>query len=182
MKKGKVYIVHGYMAAATDHWFPWLNEQLAKEGIEVTILSLPDSVQPDREKWLDYMVSHVQLDENTIFVAHSLGCLATFNLLEYEKRPIKGLLLVSGFINQSPLTELDAFVSSTTDTQLIKGLASNRISIAAKDDTIVPYQMTVELSKKLDAELLTLEEGNHLMASDGFIVFPLLLEILRKWF
>jgi len=42
--------------------------------------------------------------------------------------------------------------------------------------------MTVELSKKLDAELITLEEGNHLMASDGFTVFPLLLEILRKWF
>jgi len=87
------------MASATDHWFPWLNEQLAKEDIEVIILSLPDSVQPDRERWLDYMVSHVQLDENTVFVAHSLGCLATFNLLEYKKRTLKGLLLVSGFIN-----------------------------------------------------------------------------------
>ena len=53
----------------------------------------------DDEKALKFYEKAIQLDENTVFVAHSLGCLATFNLLEYKKRTLKGLLLVSGFIN-----------------------------------------------------------------------------------
>lgn len=181
MDRPKVYIVHGFMAAPTDHWFPWLKDQLEKEGIAVSILSLPESAQPDRKKWLAYMVKHVQLDEKTIVVAHSLGCLATFNFLESDKNHLQGLLLVSGFINKSPIPELDEFVASTTDTTLIKSLAPNRVAIAAKDDSIVPYLMTAEMSNDLEAELITLENGNHLMASDGFTMFPLVLAILRKW-
>ena len=180
MDRPKVYIVHGFMAAPTDHWFPWLKDQLEKEGIAVSVLMLPNSEQPDREKWLNYMKENVQLDEKTIMVAHSLGCLATFNFLEFDKNHLQGLLLVSGFI-KSPLPELDEFVSTTTDTTLIKSLTPNRVAIAAKNDSIVPYLMTVEMSDDLEAELITLEDGNHLMASDGFTMFPMVLDVLRKW-
>jgi len=182
MKKPSVYIVHGYMASSTDHWFPWLKEKLAIDDIEATILDLPQSAQPDRTRWLRYMKEHVHLNENSIMVAHSLGCLATFNLLEVTRKNIDGLLLISGFVNSSPLPELDKFVSTTTDTALIKQLTAKRIAIAAKDDRIVPYHMTVDLADKLDSDLITLETGNHLMASDGFFTFPLILDILKAWY
>lgn len=182
MKKRKVYIVHGYMASPTDHWFPWLKQQLEQEQIEVNVLALPESSSPSPVRWLKFMQKHVELDEASTIVAHSLGCLASFNLMEVQGKEIEGLLLVAGFINESPLPELNHFVSTTTDAELIRKLARHRVAIAAKDDAIVPYEMTVEMSKKLDAELITLANGNHLMASDGFVAFPLVLDILKQWY
>ncbi len=39
----KVYIVHGYTASADKHWFPWLEQELAKIGVECYRLNMPDS-------------------------------------------------------------------------------------------------------------------------------------------
>lgn len=35
MKK-QVYIIHGYRASSTNHWFPWLKKRLLADGSKQT--------------------------------------------------------------------------------------------------------------------------------------------------
>ncbi|PWZ67649.1 hypothetical protein DD888_09985, partial [Staphylococcus pseudintermedius] len=51
----KLYIVHGYQADASKHWFPWLKQSLEIEGHDVEVLNLPNSHEPHVEEWLTYM-------------------------------------------------------------------------------------------------------------------------------
>ena len=40
----QVFITHGYTANGNKHWFPWLEEELAKLGIPCKRLKMPDSI------------------------------------------------------------------------------------------------------------------------------------------
>ncbi|MBD5025023.1 hydrolase, partial [Xanthomonas citri pv. citri] len=30
----QVYIIHGYRASSTNHWFPWLKKRLLADGVQ----------------------------------------------------------------------------------------------------------------------------------------------------
>ncbi len=47
----KVFIVHGYNASPTDHWFPWLKRQVESIGHQCDILYLEDSEHPKYDAW-----------------------------------------------------------------------------------------------------------------------------------
>lgn len=46
----QLFIVHGYQATPQDHWFPWLAEEMRKEGYQTTSIPLPHSDQPQYEE------------------------------------------------------------------------------------------------------------------------------------
>lgn len=94
-----VYIIHGYGANPSDHWFPWLQARLQAAGIPTTIPPLPDSEHPDFAAWQATLTQTIGTpDRNTLLIAHSLG---TISLLHYlsTTRPaaVGGLVLVAGF-------------------------------------------------------------------------------------
>ncbi|SDC71070.1 hypothetical protein SAMN05428966_102166 [Massilia sp. PDC64] len=179
----RVYIIHGYMAAPSDHWFPWLQRRLSAEGVEADVLSMPEPGRPDPVAWGDYLDAHVvRPDEDTFFVAHSLGCIALLHhLARVQASRIGGIVLVSGFDAPLPgLPQLDGFVASPARLDRIKDLAPCRSVIAARDDTIVPYVLTRHLAEHIGAEFITVEKGGHFLASDGFVEFPLVYQTLMS--
>ncbi len=93
----KVYIVHGYTASADKHWFPWLAQELAKIGVECYRLNMPDSSSPNPDKWLRHLEEHVTIDDETIVVGHSLGCITWLNFLARNFLKPKAAIFVSGF-------------------------------------------------------------------------------------
>lgn len=84
----QVYIIHGYRASSTNHWFPWLKKRLLADGVQADILNMPNPLQPRLEDWLDTLSLYQHtLHENTYLVAHSLGCpaiLRFWNIFNYE--------------------------------------------------------------------------------------------------
>lgn len=95
-----VYIVHGYGATPANHWFGWLQEQLAAGGITADILEMPAPLSPKLQEWLEHLSSKAKvLKRDTYFVAHSLGCVSLLKYLLKAKlqEPLGGLVLVSGF-------------------------------------------------------------------------------------
>ncbi|MGK2889909.1 MAG: hypothetical protein ACSLEN_14815 [Candidatus Malihini olakiniferum] len=52
--------------------------------------------------------------------------------------------------------------------------------MAAPDDSVVPYRFSQALVKSLDTELITVEQGNHFLMSDGFTESPLVAAELQK--
>lgn len=179
--KTKIYIIHGYTANSQSHWFPWLKEHLDNEKVEVILLEMPDSSNPIKKDWLSYLDKHIlELNQNTIVIGHSLGCITSLLYLQNKMLQIKGVVLVSGFVEKSPIPELDGFMTDELDYALLKQLIISRISITAKDDDIVPYLYTVEMSKKLESTLIVLDEGKHFLDRDGYYELPVVLECIKR--
>jgi predicted alpha/beta hydrolase family esterase len=181
--KIQVYIIHGYGASPTNHWFPWLKDKLIADDHQVSVLHMPNSSNPRQEEWLDTLASSIKsIDNYTYFVTHSLGSITLLKYLE-QLNPLPifgGFILVSGFSKPlSILPSLNPFTEQEVDYNKIISATNSRTVIAAKDDNIVPYQFSQNLSKQLDASFFPVEKGGHFLEGDGYITFPSVYDILN---
>lgn len=180
----QVYIIHGYGASPSSHWFPWLKEKLLADDHQVSVLHMPNSSNPKKEEWLKTLTNKIKdLDNNTYFVAHSLGSITLLNYLE-QLDPLPdfgGFILVSGFSQHlSSLPSLNPFTVKKVDNQKIISATNSRVVIAAKDDYIVPFQLSENLSKQLDTSFYPVKKGGHFLEDDGFSTFKLVYDILNN--
>ncbi|MDX8553164.1 alpha/beta hydrolase [Tenacibaculum sp. 1B UA] len=143
---------------------------------------MPNSKNPKLNEWVDFMESHVtEIDEKTIFVGHSLGCIAILNFLNKLNIPkIKGLFLISGFIESTPIPELIEFVKPQLNYSHLKEITSIRTAISAVDDDIIPFEYSKTMAEKLEAKFTLLKEGKHFIDRDGFTKLPFLIEEIKR--
>lgn len=175
----QVYIIHGYTASADHHWFPWLEQELAKLNIPCQRLTMPDSNNPAPDRWLDYLAQQVSIDENTILVGHSLGCITWLNFLAKHYHKPAGAIFVSGFYQPlENLPELTPFSNLYAIQPPLLDFKS--VVISALDDHIVPYQYSDELAKHLKADYFRLATGGHFLDREGFTELPIVLEQIKK--
>lgn len=173
----KVYIVHGYTASPDDHWFPWLETMLARQGIECIRLSMPNSDKPSPDSWLSYLNEQVQIDEKTVVVGHSLGCIAWLNFLSRNYLQPAGAVFVSGFYQPiERLSELTSFSNLYAVSPALLDFKS--YVIAALDDDIVPHQYSDDLAKHLKSTYIRFNEGGHFLEREGWTEFPLILTLI----
>ncbi|MDX7989325.1 serine hydrolase family protein [Xenorhabdus sp. 12] len=170
----KVIVIHGYTASPASHWFPWLKEVLTEQGAEVKIPELPESSAPNPDAWAKtFMDIASDIDENTIIIGHSLGCITTLRHLEAirtEALRIGGYIWVAGCGSaQETLPELDAFFTNEPlDYIYLRGLTENRVSIISANDEIVSPQSSYDLAHALQTEIITIDNGGHFLDRDGF--------------
>ena len=116
----------------------------------------------------------------TIFIGHSLGCIAIIRFLLEKNIKINGAIFVSGFIDENPMSEntegLQSFFSDPLDIERLKYLIPNRVAITAADDDIVPSVATKKMAEKINAKLMELNSGKHFIDRDGYTQFPILLK------
>ena len=179
-----IYIIHGYSASPADHWFFWLKEKLEEENNKVTIIDLPTPLTPNPIEWNEALKKQIKvIDENSFFIAHSLGCITLLKFLEesFFEKQIAGYMLVSGFNDSIPtLKQLNNFLKSKLDYHKLNKITKNKIVISAKDDYVVPIILSERLSFLFNADFIPLEKGGHFMASDGYHKFPFLLTEFKK--
>ncbi|WP_040975432.1 RBBP9/YdeN family alpha/beta hydrolase [Necropsobacter massiliensis] len=175
----RVYIVHGYLAAPEKHWFPWLGQQLSDIGIECHILAMPNAQTPNAQEWLDYLKHHVVIDEKTIIIGHSLGSIATLNLLAFEYARPLAAIFVSGFYQPvEGLEELMPFSNLYAIAPPCMPFPCYVIS--ALDDPIVPHRYSDELAKHLQAVYIRLPRGGHFLDREGCTEFPPVLKLIKE--
>lgn len=182
----KVYIITGYGASSADHWFNSVKQMLEQRDIQTTIAQMPRPDQPDVSAWLKYMDSLlVDIDKDTVIVAHSLGCITLVrHLLARQLTPhVKGLIFVSPFANKlATLPILDTFIDSALDISKIKECAAHRDVIVSTNDTIVPPMLSLEFAKTIDATVHTVENGGHFLAEDQYTTFEDVVNLVIKDF
>ncbi|MEV5838100.1 alpha/beta fold hydrolase [Nocardia sp. NPDC052112] len=177
-------IIHGYAASPKDHWFSWVAEQLHADGVPTTIPALPNSRNPDPAQWAEVVRADLgALDEKSIVVAHSLGCLTVLRNLRSLVGPwhLGTLVLVSGFVDRLPaLPDLDSFISDGCD---VKGLSNHigRLTIIRSDaDPLVPSDHTDRLAGLLGISAKVVPGAGHFLASDGVTALPEVLEAIES--
>ena len=146
---------------------------------------MPDSKNPNLQSWLKCIEqSGIKINEETIVVGHSLGCVTALQYLQRANIKIKAAIFVSGFINENPMevqTEgLSEFVMPQLNLEKLKELIPLRITITAEDDDIVPAQATKKMAELLDTALIVLKNGKHFIDRDGCTKLPILLSEIKK--
>ncbi len=170
------FIFHGYAAEPNDHWFGWLAQQLDTVNIRAVVPALPDSLSPDAPLWQDTVRTAVgEPSEDTVMIAHSLGCLAVLRHLASLTGAwrIGSLVLVAGFLDPLPvLPELDSFIGSGCDVTGLREHIDRVIVIRSDNDALVPPAHTDRLAGLLGVETVVVPGAGHFLAADGHSTLP----------
>jgi predicted alpha/beta hydrolase family esterase len=77
-------ILHGAGNNSQGNWFPWLRNELEKQGYQVWVPDLPGTDKPDVNLWLETIYSNKNwiFSEDTVVVGHSAGATLIFRILE----------------------------------------------------------------------------------------------------
>lgn len=88
-------ILHGYEGSAKTNFIPWLKKTLENKGYSVEAPELPNSNNPKESEQVDYVLKNCKLDEKTVIIGHSLGCVVAQRVVMKLKNKISGLVLVA---------------------------------------------------------------------------------------
>src|SRR3989304_7206168 len=95
MKDSEVFIFHGTGGYPGENWFPWMKNELEQKGYNVFVPQFPTPEGQSLEAWLDVLsLQKDKIDQNTIFIGHSLGGLFLLRLLERLEKPAKASFFV----------------------------------------------------------------------------------------
>ncbi len=91
-------IIHGTYGSPNENWFPWLKVELKKIGWRVFTPKFPTPKNQSLATWLEAFAEYEQyINEDTIFVGHSLGPAFILRILEQANAKIQSAYLISGF-------------------------------------------------------------------------------------
>ena len=179
----QIFVLHGYSASIDDHWFLDLKHQIEDEHTTVTLIPFPDSENPDVDAWQKVLDQQIpKVDENTYFVAHSLGVITLLHFLQrHDYQNIGGMILVSGFSGLiSDSSVLNSYImKSKVDTNYFKGIKKKLVYLSDNDD-LVPPKLTIELAKEIDAPYITVHNGGHFLGREGYTKFPQVVNSLKE--
>lgn len=179
----RVFIVHGYTGYPDKNWFPWLKSELEKLGVEVVVPAMPNTEAPQFSEWLPHLRQLVgEVDEETYFVGHSLGCPTILRLLESlpEDHKVGGAVLVAGFAEPIHFSELDSFTAEAWNDEKIKQSVNKIILINSDNDEHVPLEMGQRMRDRFNAELVVVNNAGHINEKSGYKAVPFVLDELKK--
>lgn len=169
-------IIHGYGATPADHWFGWLADRLAADGLTPTVPALPDPEQPRAARWQQVAGAAIGVpDAGSVVVAHSLGSLTVLrHLLSLPPGWRLGtLVLVAGFAEPVPgFASLDAFVAGRTDVRAVAGRVDRVVVLRSDADPVVPTVLTDRLAAQLGVTAQVVPGAGHFLAAEGVTTLP----------
>src|SRR3989344_9686794 len=176
-----VFIVHVAEGSPQENWLPWLRKELDKLGCKIYIPKFPTPKDQNLEAWMQEFLKYgFHLEEDNIFVGHSLGVLFLLHLLEF--REAKASFLVSGF-DELPGNKYDKGMKSFVkkfDYEKIKKNCKKFYIYHSDTDKIVDISKAEKLAKNLDTKVILVKDAGHINASAGYTKFEVLLKDIKK--
>lgn len=185
----RVFIIHGWDGNPENCWFPWLKTELESKGFSVIIPSMPSPETPEIKSWVDHLKNEVrEVDENTYFVGHSIGCQTILRYIEQlpQETKIGGIICVAGFFNLSGLeTEEEKqlakpWLETKIDFEKIKTHTNKIIAIFSDDDPFVDLENKELFEKYLGAKTFIEHAKGHFDDYAKRDELPVVLEELLK--
>jgi len=148
-----IFIFHGTEGCPEENWFPWLKQELEKEGCKVFVPQFPSPpVVPAKiNEWFDVLKEYEKyITEETVLISHSLGGIFTLRALEKLSHPVKAAS--------------------------IKKKADHFVIFQSDNDPYVSLGNGKELAKRLDVEMDFIPNAGHFNKKAGYVKFEKLKE------
>ncbi len=184
----KVYLIHGWEGGpSSEPWFEWLKQELPKMNIKIDALEMPHPDIPKIEEWVGYLMNTVkEIDEETYFIGHSIGCQTIMRYLEKlpENIKIAGCVFVAGWFNLKEETyegEDDKeiarpWLENKIYLEKVKKHTKNFLAIFSDNDPFVPISDAKLFKEKLGAEIVIKKNHEHFTEINEI---PEILEFLK---
>lgn len=180
MRKGRVFIIHGWGGYPDEGWLGNIKLSLQEAGFSVYSPAMPDTHFPKMERWIDYLDSLIiKTETSDCLIGYSLGAQAIMRYLEqlpYNSK-IKKALFVAGFFkltNLDPEEEkiLSPWIEKPINLEKVKRHAEEFTAIFSRDDPIVPLSNKDIFSQTLKAKIIIKEGLGHFDSIDdpSFII------------
>lgn len=185
----KAVLLHGTDGKPTDHWFPWLEEQLEQAGYEVFAPVLPDNHKPNKVTYGKFLQESGWDFSDNIVIGHSSGATTILNLLLADWFPYaKAAVLVGTFLNEKLTKSADWYEEGqfdnlflpTYDSAKLKGKADKFYFVHGDNDPYCDINDAKQLCGGLDGEFITIANGHHLGDSAGITKLPQMTEALHS--
>lgn len=182
--KKKVFFVQGHGISSPTEVTDWpseLGRELNKNGFDFIPLTMPNPMYPDVHEWLNYLnLQNIQIDENTYFVGHSLGCITLCRYLEKlaGNSVAGGCVFVAGFSSFPDIPLLRDFCILPLDFSEVKKHSKNFVVVISDNDHVINPALSREFAAKLEAEIIMEHKKGHFIA--GTRKIPSVLEFIIK--
>lgn len=180
-----IFIIHGSYGNPEENWFPWLKKQLEFLNCKVFVPKFPTPQNQSLETWMKVFKDYEKyIDENTIFVGHSLGPVFILNILEKTNKRIKACFFISGFLNLLGDETFDkinkTFVDKDFNWKKIKQNCSQFYIFHSDNDPYVPLKEAENLAKNLGTKVILVKGAGHFNEAAGYTKFDILLNMIKK--
>ncbi len=136
-----------------------------------------DTANPKIKKWVSELEKQVsELDENTYFVGHSIGCQTIMRYLEKQDvKNIGGILFVAPWLDLLPEAVSDEesyniaqpWINNPINFEKIKNSTNKITCIFSDDDYFVALEQERKFKEILNAKTIIVKEKGHISAEDG---------------
>lgn len=165
MDKKHFVLLHGFTGTPDGNFFPWLAKELQGRGYTIDAPFLPNTNNPDILEQALFALKNVTLNENTIVVAHSLGCPVALKMLESAPVPIKKTILAAGFMEpgfKDRVRPFEATFDWEFDDETIKHNAGSLVYLRSSTDSAVPEERADTMQKRLGGRIVDVtSEDDH---------------------
>ncbi|MDA1169481.1 MAG: alpha/beta hydrolase [bacterium] len=189
MKK-RVFIIHGWGGNPNEHWLPCLKIELKQRGFVVMVPQMPNTNTPVVAQWVGHLSELVgELDAQTYFVGHSVGCQTILRYLEKaDGEKAGGCVLVAAWFKLEGMESEEEeriaqpWMRDDVDYEKILNKTSNITVINSTNDEYGAVEENKRLfEERLGAKVIILENRGHFTESDGSTQLPEVLEELEKF-
>ena len=167
----KVYLIHGWGGKGEGGWFDWLKQELPKKGFEVESFDMPNTWQPKIEDWVGFLEEKINfddIDEETYFVGHSIGCQTIMRFLEklHKHKKIGGCVFVAGWfdligLEQKEMEIAHPWINSEIHFERILDHCNNFLAIFSDDDPYVHEDEMQKFEENLGAKIILKKGKSH---------------------
>ena len=184
----RLFIVHGWMDAYEDQWFPWLKERAEALGFAVTIPRLPGIANPKVAAWvLTLSMAVGTADEDTYFVGHSMGAQTILRYLASlpDDDKVGGAVFVAGWIKVSGLKtdEERATAKQWEETAInyrdIRKHLTRSVAIFSDNDPFVPKENHDIFRTEIGSTVILEHAKGHFTTEDGVKEVPSIVKALE---
>ena len=174
-------IIHGSFGSKDGNWFPWLKKELENRNLNVEVPQMPIGVgNQNFDNWAN-VLDNLNIDANTIIIAHSIAPVFVCKYLIERKIKVKKLIFVCGFNNYLGIDpEYDAvnepmFLNNLKD---VKKYCNNIICFYSDNDPYVKFEVEKDFADTISNEQHIIEDGGHINSESGYTEFKDILNVL----
>lgn len=184
----KVYIIHSWEGTSKLFWIPELAEYLNSLGYEVIAPDMPNTDEPVIEEWVRHLSDIAKdINEETVFVGHSIGCQTIMRFLAEQDKKINKCIFVAGWFDLINLEDEESeeiarpWIETPIDFKKVKtNIKDILVILGGKDEWVVADKTKFQFEENLDARVKIIKDYGHM---DGSLdKLPELEKILKKEF
>jgi predicted alpha/beta hydrolase family esterase len=173
----KIYIVHGWGATPKEPMLVWLKNELEKNGFKVVFPEMPNTEEPEINAWVNKLKQIVgDLNEDTYFFGHSIGCQTILRYLEKQPSDVKvgGIVFLAPWFHLQGIEDEEGveeiakpWLETPIDLNRVKSHTDKIVAIFSDDDPYVPVSETNIFKERLNAKTIVEHKKGHFIGEYG---------------